>query len=131
MSDDQLPIAAYMILERFKYFALFTKHHGFSEEREWRAVYLSQRDQGKTLTPMLDYSIGKRGIEPKLKFKVQPIEGLTAGDLSLEKLVDRIILGPSMSNVLALNSVRRMLVKIGKQAMESKVVASTTPFRNT
>jgi hypothetical protein len=130
VADDQLSIAAYMILERLKFFALFTKHHGFAEEREWRAVYLSQRDLGRRLTPMLDYAIGQRGIEPKLKFIVRPIEGLTAADLSLDKLVERIILGPSLSNSLAVSAVKRMLTKVGKDAMISKVVASTTPFRN-
>lgn len=79
---------------------------------------------------MFDYAVGQRGIEPKLKFIVRPIEGLTAADLSLDKLVERIILGPSLSNSLAVNSVKRMLTKARKDAMISKVVASTTPFRN-
>jgi hypothetical protein len=40
VSNDNLWVAAWMILERLKIFAIFTKHSGFREEREWRFVYL-------------------------------------------------------------------------------------------
>jgi hypothetical protein len=93
--DEKLHLAAYALFERIKIFALFTKHRGFIEEDEWRIVYLPDRDQEKRIQSMFHYWIGSRGVEPKLKFKVQPIAGLTADDLSLEKITDRIILGPS------------------------------------
>jgi hypothetical protein len=37
--NQKLHLAAYSLFERIKLFALFTKHHGFKEEREWRVVY--------------------------------------------------------------------------------------------
>lgn len=49
----QLPFAAHVLFERFKLFALYTKHHGFSEEREWRITYMPERDPRGALTPML------------------------------------------------------------------------------
>jgi hypothetical protein len=125
----QLYIAAYQLFERIKMFALFTKHHGFSEEREWRVVYLRERDQQKKIEDMLHYAVGPRGIEPKLKFQVRPIEGYTNPDLSLEKIVAQIILGPTTSHNLALESVRRMLVKLGKDVLADRVTISSTPFR--
>jgi Protein of unknown function (DUF2971) len=127
--DDKLFIAAYQLFERFKIFAIFTKHHEFDEEREWRIAYLCERDKDKKLNSMLDYVIGPRGIEPKLKFKVAPIEGLTQDDLSLEKLVTQIILGPSVSNPLAVKSVQRMLERLGKASLADIIVSSTTPYR--
>lgn len=126
---DQLYIAAYQLFERIKMFALFTKHRGFSEEREWRVVYLRERDRQNKLRDMLHYTVGPRGIEPKLKFKVQPVEGYTSADLSLETIVSQIILGPTLSNRLALESVRRMLEKLGKARLAERIATSSTPFR--
>jgi hypothetical protein len=115
LPDDQLPSASNALLERVKTFALFTKHRGFGEEHEWRFVHLKQYDRTNRLEQMLGYSIGKRGLEPKLKFKLAPIEGVTAPDLSLEKLVHEIIVGPSISNALTEKTLERMLVKNGQK----------------
>lgn len=127
--DEKLYLPAYVLFERIKIFSIFTKHHGFSEEKEWRAVYLRERDHNRKMDNMLHYAVGKRGIEPKLKYKVRPIDGLTRGDLSLEKIVHHIILGPSVASPLAISAVQRMLEKVGKNGLASKLVASTTPFR--
>lgn len=127
--DNKLYIAVYQLLERIKIFSLFTKHHGFFEEQEWRAVYLLERDHTNKIDEMLHYAVGRQGIEPKLKYKVKPIEGLTEDDISLEKIVHQIILGPSVSNPLALSALRRMLEKNKKPDLAKKLVASTTPFR--
>jgi hypothetical protein len=129
MPDEELYKAAYAWIERLKAFSIFTKHHGFHEECEWRIVYWSQRDQEKKLGPMLDYWIGPRGLEPRLKFKVTHIEGVTAEDLSLEKLVSQIILGPSLSDFMAMKTVQRMLINLGKETLVERLTASTTPFR--
>jgi hypothetical protein len=53
--DDKLHLPAYSLFERIKVFALFTKHHGFKEEREWRVVYLPDRDVNKKLERMFHY----------------------------------------------------------------------------
>ena len=127
--DDKLSLPVYSLFERIKIFAIFTKHRGFSEEREWRAVYMRERDQNQQIDGMLHYAIGRNGVEPKLKYKVVPIEGLTQDDLSLEKIVSQIILGPSVSSPLAVSAVRRMLEKVGKDKLANRLVASTTPFR--
>jgi hypothetical protein len=60
-------------------------------------------------------------------FKVAPIAGLTADDLSLAKIVDRIILGPTISSPLSRAAFIRMLEKLGHS--ELKDHASTIPFR--
>jgi hypothetical protein len=128
--DEKFYFPAYALFERIKIFSIFTKHHGFSEEKEWRAVYMRERDLNHKMEDMLHYAVGKRGIEPKLKYKIKPIEGLTKNDLSLEKIVNQIILGPSVSSPLAISAVQRMLEKVGKPNLASKLIASTTPFRS-
>jgi hypothetical protein len=129
--DDKLYLAAWTMFERIKLFAIFTKHHGFSEEREWRAVYLKERDQSNILTPMLGYVIGLQGVEPRLKFKVAPVDGHTADDLSLSKIIYKIILGPSTSSPLAKMAFLRMLDSVGKPELKERVLASSIPFRAT
>lgn len=128
MPLEDLHIAAEQFLQRLLTFALFTKHSGFSEENEWRIVYLKHRDRHGHLAMMLGYSIGVRGLEPKLKFKIAP-NAATSADLSLEKIVDRVILGPSISSPLAVKSMQRMLEHVGKGVFANKVFASSTPYR--
>ncbi len=128
---ELLYIPVYALIERLKQFALFTKHNGFSEEREWRLAYIKERDKSNRMEPFFGYMVGKNGIEPKLKFKIGPVDGVTDAKIALIDFVDRIILGPSVSNALAVKSVERMLEKIGKQALCDKLVASSTPFRST
>jgi hypothetical protein len=129
--DDQLRFPAMAFLERLKLAAIFSKDIGFSEELEWRVVYRPERDTRGLLKGMLSYAVGPRGIEPRLKLKIAPLPGLLAEDMSLEKLVDRIILGPSQTSVLALPTVRRMLAQEGMATLSGRVWTSTTPFRAT
>jgi hypothetical protein len=129
LADEHLYLAAYAIFERIKQFAIFTKHHGFSEEKEWRVVYFKERDKASKLSPMLSYSIGKNGVEPKLKLKLEFVDGHMQDSISLVNIVHQIILGPGISKPLAKASFERMLEMINKEELKSKVVASTIPFR--
>lgn len=131
LSDDKLHLASYALFERIKLMALFSKHDGFKEENEWRIVYLKACDHAKAFISMLDYHYGDRGLEPKFKLKVAPIEGHTDTDLSLEKIIDSIIFGPSVSSPLAKTTVMRMLDKINKSELKNRVSASTIPLRAT
>lgn len=128
-SDEDLFYIARHWIERLKLFSLFTKHKGFNEEQEWRIVYMNERDKEGKLKDMQSYAITPRGVEPKLKFKVKPLEGLFGEHLSLEGIIDRIILGPTTSTVMAKNAVKRLLQKRGKPALADKIVPSTIPFR--
>ena len=78
---------------------------------------------------MFSSAITTRGVEPKLKLKIKPLDGLFSEDLSFEKIIDRIILGPTTSTVLAANAVKRMLELKEKHALADKVVPSSIPFR--
>jgi hypothetical protein len=126
---ENLQLVAHAWIERLKLFSLFTKHSGFSEEKEWRIVYFNDRDTQRQLAPMQGYAITSRGVEPKLKLKINDLPGALAGTLSLDMLIERIVLGPSISTVLAANSVRRMLALNGRESLASKVVASSIPYR--
>lgn len=128
ISDDKLYIPAYAFFERLKIFALFTKHPGFREEDEWRVVYLPERDTTKAFFNMIDYAIGPRGIEGKLKLKLAPLAGVLEEDFSLDKIINRIILGPTISSPLACEAVRKMLNRHAPSLID-RVVTSSIPFR--
>jgi len=132
ISDEKLYVAAYLLFERVKLFALYSKHRGFQEEEEWRIVADPQRDTAKRLASMLHYAIGPRGAEPKLRMRIAPIDGLSHADheMSLEKVIERIILGPTASSPMAKKAVLRMLEKLKKSSLVGRVHASTIPFRS-
>lgn len=128
---DKFYIPIHLLLERFKFFALFSKHDGFKEEQEWRLVYLKDRDASNKLADMLSYVVSEKGIEPKLKLKIGYIEGVIEEENSIPNIVSEIILGPSISNTLTLMTIKRMLEKVGKSSLVDRVVMSSTPFRAT
>ena len=130
--DESILNISRLAFERIKLAALFSKHKGFEEEREWRAVYMSDRDDPTqpSLGMFYSYHNGSRGIEPVMRYKLVPEEGITAPDLSLDKIIDRIIIGPNKSSPLSLNSVKRMLLQSGQPVLAKKTSASTIPFRS-
>ena len=127
--NDKIFLAAHALFERIKLFALSTKHDGFKEEKEWRAVYLSDRDDEGKLKPMQHYRNGPRGVEPKLRFKLAPMEGVTGIDFLPANILANILLGPSTSYALTFRSVERMLDLIGKSELKERLIASTIPLR--
>lgn len=131
LADENLSLEAHVFIERLKLFALFTKHDGFSEEQEWRIVYMNERDPQGLMRPMLGYAITGRGVEPKLKLEFSKVAQVLGSGVSLESLVDLIILGPSISSILAENSVRRMLTVAGQADLAALVTASSIPYRAT
>ncbi len=127
--DAQLPLVAAALFERIKLMAIFSKHCGFEEEREWRLVYLHEHDQKKLYERHLGYHLTPRGIEPKLKL---PIDGEVAWHqqpVDMKALVYRILLGPSVSNPLAKRAIERMLNVLGLGELQQKLSASSIPLR--
>jgi hypothetical protein len=128
-SPESLDTVAAEWVERLKYFALFTKHDGFREEQEWRAVYFSDRDKQDTFREMLSYAITPRGVEPKLKLKLKSLKEPYQSYTGVEELVERILLGPGVSSVLSVESVKKMFIAMRKPGLSALVRASAIPFR--
>jgi Protein of unknown function (DUF2971) len=129
--DDKLYIASHAILRRITLGSLFMKHDGFKEEREWRVVHMADQAHEGKLKLMQHYRNGPRGVEPKLRFKFEPIENVTPADFSLDHLLASVLLGPSTSSALAVRSVERMLDLIGRSELKTRLVASSIPLRET
>jgi hypothetical protein len=129
--DDKLYFASNMIFHRIKVFSLMSKHHGFREEKEWRFIYMSDGDDSEKFKCMRHYLNGPRGVEPKLKFRLEPMAGVTPPDFSLDQILASILLGPSASSALAVRSVERMLELIERPELKRKLSASSIPLRET
>lgn len=130
-SGESLAKAAELWFERLKLFALFTKHDGFREEQEWRIVYFSDRDRENLLRPMVSYAITQRGVEPKLKLSLKSLPAPLQAYSGIEDLVDRILLGPGVANLLSATSILKMLTLRGKPSLCVRVGSSSIPFRPT
>ncbi len=129
LDNDGLYNAAYYLFERIKIFALFTKHHGFLEEKEWRVVYLNERNKDPEIEKMLGYAKTNRGLEPKLKFKFKSLPSISTGEFSMSSLTHKIILGPTFSSPMAKSTFEKMLTLVGKPELIGKVSVSDIPFR--
>lgn len=130
ISDKLFHYPAYMLFEATKIFALTWKHIGFSEEREWRIIYLRERDTSGLLKNQIGYVVTKFGIEPKLKFRLEPNLALNQPTLSFETIVPKILLGPRLSTPFSTKAASRMIEVIGLQGMADRVSGSTIPYRH-
>lgn len=127
--DDKVYMLAYIFFHLVKIFSIQFKNKGFLEENEWRVVYLSDLDTDKILHKYFDYLVGPRGVEPKLKLPLKPLPIPPVASWTFDAILDRIILGPTASSLLAQSSMQRMLEKIGKPTFAAKVFASKIPLR--
>lgn len=131
VETERLYLPVFYLFQVFAIYALTTKHHGFAEEQEWRVIYTPERDEDGLLKQRFSYVVTERGIEPKLKLPLIPMQGVTGDALSLKAITDRVILGPSIASPLARNSFIQMLQRQGKSWLADKVHSSTIPFRPT
>lgn len=127
--DDKLAACAFYIFQRLKLLALFTKQDGYHEETEWRVVYMRDIADSALLNHMIGHWNGPRGLEPKLKFKLATISGLPeTDDLSISKLVDRIILGP-LTGLLAIDACASMVEAHGHPLLKDRIRRSGIRYR--
>jgi hypothetical protein len=137
LPDEHLHVAAFFAFNFIKLAALTTKHRGFAEEREIRIIYSPDQDPRGYLTPCLDYHVGPKGIEPKLKYKFgatyPPTGGVGSPDPVepgvLTDLLEFILLGPALSSFLARRSFTRMLERNKLDAFSDRVRTSQIPLR--
>lgn len=126
---EKLYLASHSMFTAIKLYALTSKHQGFSEENEWRLIYLPDRDTKGLMKDRFYYIIGKLGVEPKLRFKIEPLKIADPEVWTFDSILERIILGPSLSSVLARVSIVRMLEVIGKGGFGPRVISSGIPLR--
>ncbi|WP_296579671.1 DUF2971 domain-containing protein [Xanthobacter sp.] len=126
VSESSVASIAFHVFERLRVFSFFSKHIGFSEENEWRIIYDPHRDHpAVNYANFYSYSIGRRGVEPKLKLNLIKTEF----EMNVSDLIDKIIIGPTVSGEFSAKAFERMLMMLDKPSLASKVRVSGIPFR--
>lgn len=127
--DDKLYHVAFHMFSLVKLYALTSKHHGFKEEREWRIIYLPDRDPNRLLAEQFSYVVGKNGIEPKLRLRIEPLKTDPRETWTFHSILDRIILGPNISSPLSISAVRRMFETLKRPEFTEMLTSSSIPLR--
>lgn len=126
---DQASGIAHVLFRRAVLASIFTKHEGFSEEREWRLVYSPDRDSGRHYRSIVDCNYGAGGLEPKMKVPLMKGEDGLGLNLDLDDALHSIIIGPRAATPMSLHAAQILLRKAGKENLSPKLKASTIPFR--
>ncbi|MDB5870734.1 MAG: hypothetical protein JWQ07_176 [Ramlibacter sp.] len=128
LDATDLPYVATVFFERIRQFALYTKHVGFREEREWRAVYIADRDNANWCKHFIEVRHDERGgVAPKFKFQFLT-EDANGPTLGIPEVIHKIILGPGLASDLNSTAARRLLLATSP-TLGAPIVASTTPYR--
>jgi len=104
-----------------------TKHQGFYEEREYRLCYFPLLNKSDFIT---DQTVTIHGI-PQVVHKV-PLENNTEQGIhgmSLNELLDRVIIGPSQYSLSIAQSLSRAMERAGVDKPDSKIAISNIPIR--
>lgn len=107
--------------------ATCSKHPGFAEEREWRAIYLPSIDP----SPLMRSSIEVIQGVPQRVYHI-PLEGSSdsvLADLDFAKVFDGLIIGPSPFAVPMYGAFHESLTKAGVTNAERRMVVSNIPIR--
>ena len=123
LKNVPLDVLGKYFVETILFAIISIKHPGFEEEREWRFVF--QVPQGQVPRFLKKDSVSIDGT-PQTIYKI-PL----AGDMiSIPKLVDHVIIGPTYYPDTIKNVFIDELDHIGFRAADERVIASNIPLRS-
>lgn len=117
----------HLLHELFRFEMLCTKRHAFKDEREWRIVYAPDRfptDRKPPITKHVEFING--APQPVCKI---PLETLPGYDISIQAILDRIIVGPTEFPTAVVESFVIELERAGVADAASKVFYADVPLR--
>lgn len=104
-----------------------SKHEGFGEEREWRAIHLPKRMPSKLMESEIQVVSGV----PQTIYKI-PLDARVSSaiqELEFAKLFERLIIGPTEYPMAMYDAFVEELKKAGVEDSEKKVIVSGIPIR--
>jgi hypothetical protein len=103
------------------------KHEGFSEEREWRAIYVPEIN----LSPLMERSTEVIAGVPQIVYKLPLDEKVnpSLADLELSRIFNSIIIGPSTYPWAMYQAFVQALTNAGVPKAEDRVLVSHIPIR--
>lgn len=115
------------VFNMFLFGILCTKHPGFHEEREWRAIASPRIYPTPHCTFAIEVIHGTPQRVLKLDLKNHPEQGLVG--LAISELIDRIIIGPCQFPAIISAAIVELLQEAGVPNAADKVVVSDIPLR--
>lgn len=103
------------------------KHEGFSEEKEWRAIYQPNR----AASPLMTYSTETIGGIPQIIYKI-PLDKSVSPKLEpldFAVMFDRLIVGPSPYPWAMCEAFVNALTKAGVVDAAERIRVSEIPLR--
>lgn len=120
-------IIADIFIRHFHYSIISTKHPGFHEEREWRAVFSPRMDNNCNMKLILQELNGKRqGIY------ILDIDKLVSGSMhegTMDDFIENIMIGPVPDSTTIINKISPEIMKFHFGDAHDKIVLSEIPFR--
>lgn len=115
------------VFNMLRFTILCTKHPGFHEEREWRAIAspIMHPTSHAELAVEIVHGTPQRVL--KLALQNHPDQGLVG--LAIPELLDRIIIGPCAFPQIICSAFHRLLEEAGVPEPEKKVIVSDIPLR--
>ena len=108
------------------YFAVFSsKHPGFQEEREWRVIYSPSL---KISEHILETTESVRGV-PQVVQHLELKKYNDNLDLSIPKILDRVIIGPTQYPEAQKRAFVKLLESVGAENAAEKVYVTSIPLR--
>ena len=103
------------------------KHEGFTEEREWRAIYSPNRNP----SPLMENSIEVISDIPQTIYKIPLDSSMSSelADLDFAVMFDRLIIGPTQYPVVMMDTFKTALEASGVANAGEKIFASLIPIR--
>lgn len=114
-----------MMLATLILLAVCLKHRGFTEEREWRVIYLPKLFPSQILSCETE-AVG--GVPQKIyKVPLHGRDGLSS--LEIKNFIDHILIGPSLYPLTIGDAFIDILVSAGVDSAAQKVFFSNIPLR--
>ena len=111
----------------FLFGILCTKHPGFHEEREWRAIALPGMYPSQHYTSAIEVIRGVPQRVLKLDLKNHPEQGFLG--LAIPELIDKIIIGPCQFPAVIRAAFLELLQDAGVSDASERIVISDIPLR--
>ena len=121
-----IQVVSYLI-NAFVFSVISLKHPGFSEEREWRVVFIEDINNKSRIICDIESICGTPQKIYKIPLEDLPGEGLTG--MKVASLVHEVLIGPVNHSEIVEDAITLALDKAGMLDAKSKVRRSTIPFR--
>lgn len=107
--------------------AVSLKHPAFSEEREWRVVYIPTLERSNHIIDEVETLSGMPQIVQKIPLLNDESKGLSKADL--DDLIHRIVIGPSQYPMVIRDALDRALSDKAVKAPWDRIFMSLIPLR--